>query len=260
MHFIWRQIYASGILDVKKKSNPSKSRHPPAHPGLRQEMSTTRELNRTDICGIPVSLCVDFDCAIMNYPSLRKQCVQHCAATSANCISTLVPNDAEVVTLITTDTSTFALFPGSDDNTLFMARPAFSARHIFGQNAIVHGWLYRDHRKRTRMAAFDASRLGDVDVRQNSALNRHVALHQIMHSLAADSAIHYHWSGYEAQCMRPFHTFKLDFHVSGIARLPVNLHEDMLCADASMLRILPCLLVGEGDLRPPHIVPPRRRI
>jgi hypothetical protein len=60
--------------------------------------------------------------------------------------------------------------------------------------------------------------------------------------------------------MRPFHTFKLDFHVSGIARLPVNLHEDMLCADASMLRILPCLLVGEGDLRPPHIVPPRRRI
>ena len=222
-------------------------------------MATPREVQRQDICGIPVSLCVEFDCSTMNYGALRKQCVQHCAATDANLMSTLVPREAEIVTLITTETETFVLFPDDNSPNLFMARPSFSARHILGNSAIVHGWLYRDRRQRTHVALFDASRLGEVNVRGHSALDRHVAVHHLMYPLAADANIHYHWCGFEAQCMRPYHTFKLDFEVSTIARLPSNLCEHMCDPTCTMLRVLPCLLVGDGDLRPPNIVAPRPR-
>jgi len=222
-------------------------------------MANPSEIQRQDICGIPVSLCVEFDCSTMNYGALRKQCVQHCAATDAKLMSTLVPRDAEIVTLITTDTETFVLFPEDQSPNLFMARPSFSARHILGNNAIVHGWLYRDRRQCTHVAIFDASRLGEVNLRGDSALNRHVAVHHLMYPLAADANIHYHWCGFEAQCMRPYHTFKLNFEVTTIARLSSNLSELMCDSSSTMLRVLPCLLVGDGDLRPPNIVAPCRR-
>ena len=253
---------------MKQRKNQTPSNHAAAESSRAAKsrraatsgtMTTPRELHRQDICGIPVSLCIEFDCSTMNYPALCQQYVQHHAATAARCMSTLVPRDAEVVTLVTTETETFVLFPDAEGSNLFMARPSFSARHILGQNAIVHGWLYRDTRKRTHVAVFDASKLENVNIRGHSALERHVAVHHLLHPIAADAAIHYHWCGFEAQCMRPYHTFKLNFDVSGIARLSENLAEQMLDPATKMVRILPCLLVGEGDLRPTIFVPPRRQ-
>ena len=55
--------------------------------------------------------------------------------------------------------------------------------------------------------------------------------------------------------MRPFHHMKLGFDLSCIARLP----DDLNVAGHSMQRVLPCLLVANGDLRPPRIVVPPPR-
>ena len=133
-----------------------------------------------------------------------------------------------------------------------MARPTFSARHVLGCDAVVHGWLYRDRQQRTHVAVFDASHLHGVDLRALDALQRHKAVHGAMHQVAHAAVIQYHWCGHEEHCMRPFHTFKLDFDVSCIARLT----HDLLAPGTSTLRVMWCLLVGDADLAPPRIIVP----
>ena len=65
----------------------------------------------------------------------------------------------------------------------------------------------------------------------------------------------YIWCGHEEHCMRPFHHMKLRFDLCCIARLP----DDLSVAGHSLRRVLSCLLVADGDLRPPQIVDPRPR-
>ena len=120
---------------------------------------------------------------------------------------------------------------------------------------MAHSWLYRNRRERTHVAVFDASRLDGIDLRTEGALQRHTRVHERLNALPASSSIHYHWCGHEEHCMRPFHHMKLGFDLCCIARLP----EDLSVAGPGMQRVLPCLLVADGDLRPPRIVvrPPR---
>jgi len=218
-------------------------------------MATPSDVQRQDVCGLRIDICVEFDRSGLNYAKLCDAFVQHRTATDATTISTLVPRDAEIVTLITTATETFVLFPEASGNSLFMVRPSFSARHIVGADSVAHGWLYRDRRQRTHVAVFDASRLKGVDLRAQSALQRHTSVHAQLNALPTNTSIHYHWSGHEEHCMRPFHHMKLGFDLCCIARLP----DDLAVASPGMQRVLPCLLVADGDLRPPRIVLPRPR-
>ena len=218
-------------------------------------MASPSTSQRHDICGIPIDLCVEIDRSKINYGALQKVFVQHCAATDASKMSTLVPRDGEIITLITTETDTFALFPHDTSSNLFFTRPAFAAQHVLGTDSVVHGWLYRNRRARSHVAIFDASRVNGQDVRKLDALQRHILVHQCLHAQPANSRIHYHWSGHEAKCMRPFHKLKMDFDVVCIARLM----EDMDAAKPCVQRVLPCLLVAEGDLRAPRIVVPPPR-
>ena len=231
-------------------------------------MASRSELQRQDVCGLRIDICSDFDRSELNYGPLLDGFVQHRAATDATYMSTLVPRDAEAVTLVTTATDTFVLFPevlfpealvsdvapeagGSD---LFLARPAFSARHALGPDAVAHGWLYRNRRERTLVALFDASRIDGADLRAQGALERHTRVHERLNALPASSCLHYYWCGHEEHCMRPFHHMKLGFDLWCIARLPPDLG-----ADARLTRVLPCLLVADGDLPPPRIVAPPPR-
>jgi len=100
------------------------------------------------------------------------------------------------------------------------------------------------------VALFDASHIDGVDLRAQGAIERHTQVHEKMHALPASSCLHYHWCGYEEHCMRPFHHMKLGFDVWCIARLP----PDIGAAGPHLTRVLPCLLVADGDLRPPQIV------
>ena len=218
-------------------------------------MAATSATQRQHVCGIRIDICVDFDRSHINYAHLLDVFVQHSAAADAVKISTLVPRDAEIVTLITTASDTFVLFPQPSGSELFITRPTFSARHALGPDAVAHGWLYRNRRERTHVAVFDASRLDGFDLRTEGALQRHTRVHERLNALPASSCIHYHWCGHEEHCMRPFHHMKLGFDLCCIARLP----EDLSVAGPGMQRVLPCLLVADGDLRPPRIVvrPPR---
>jgi hypothetical protein len=218
-------------------------------------MATPSEAQHQDVCGLRIDICVEFDRSHLNYAQLLDNFVQHSAATDAVKISTLVPRGAEIVTLITTATETFALFPEKSGSSLFIVRPAFSARHLLGSDSVAHGWLYRNRRERTHVAVFDASRLNGIDLRAESALRRHTCVHEQLNAQPANSCIHYHWCGHEEHCMRPFHHMKLEFDLWCIARLT----DDLGDAGAGMLRVLPCLLVADGDLRPPRIVVPTRR-
>ena len=218
-------------------------------------MSTPSERQRQDLCGLRIDICTDFDRSALNYGQLSDVFVQHRAATDALFLSTLVPRDAEIITLVTTATDTFVLLPERSDSQLFLARPAFSARHALGSDAVAHGWLYRNRRGRTLVAVFDASRLDGVELRTRGALERHRSVHERLNALPATSCLHYHWCGHEEHCMRPFHHMKLGFDLSCIARLP----DDLNVASHSMQRVLPCLLVANGDLRPPRIVVPPPR-
>ena len=218
-------------------------------------MASPSHQQQHDICGIPIDLCVDFDRSTINYGALLRVYVQHSAATDASKISTLVPRDCKIVTLITTSTDTFVLFPHENSSNLFFIRPAFAAQHALGTDSVVHGWLYRNRRARSHVAIFDASCLNREDVRKLDPLQRHMRVHHQLHHLPANSSIHYHWSGHEAQCMRPFHKMKMDFDVVCIARL---MH-DMDAAVPCVQRVLQCLLVAEGDLRPPRIGGPLPR-
>jgi len=217
-------------------------------------MSTPSERQGQDVCGMRIDICMDFDRSAINYGQVLDVFVQHCAATDATIMSTLVPRDAEIVTLVTTATDTFVLFPKLSDRKLFFTRPAFSARHALGPDAVVHGWLYRNRRERTHVALFDASRLDGVDLRAQSAFE-HTRVHVRLNALPANSCMHYHWCGHEEHCMRPFHHMKLGFDLCCIAHLP----DDLNVVGHSLQRVLPCLLVADGDLRPPQIVVPRPR-
>ena len=108
-------------------------------------MGTPSERQRQDLCGLRIDICTDFDRTALNYGQLSDVFVQHRAATDALFLSTLVPRDAEIVTLITTVSDTFVLFPEPSGSELFITRPTFSARHALGPDAVVHGWLYRAH-------------------------------------------------------------------------------------------------------------------
>ena len=218
-------------------------------------MSTAGEQQRQDVCGLRIDICTDFDRSSINYGQLSDGFVQHRAATDATFMSTLVPRDAEIVTLVTTATDMFVLFPEQSGAMLFLARPAIAARHALGADAVVHGWLYRNRRGRTHVAVFDASRLDGVELHTRSALERHRSVHERLNALPATSCVHYHWCGHEEHCMRPFHHMKLGFDLAGIARLP----DDLSVAGRYMQRVLPCLLVGNGDLQPPRIVAPPPR-
>jgi len=233
-----------------KFKNKTQIRPYRAGAGQAAPMATRSELQRQDVCGLRIDICTDFDRSTINYGELREGFVQHCAATDASCMSTLVPRDAQGVTLVTTATDTFVLFPEASGDELFLARPAFSARHALGPDAVAHGWLYRNRRDRTLVALFDASRIDGVDLRARGAIERHTQVHDKTHALPASSSLHYHWCGYEEHCMRPFHHMKLGFDVWCIARLP----PDLGAAGPHLTHVLPCLLVADGDLRPTQIV------
>jgi len=248
MRIYARQTHLDLRNGAKKKafvSNCAETTHRLRQTRPNSHGATPSERQRQDICGIPINLCMEFDRHSINYGAMVECFVQH-RAPNATRISTLVPSDAEIVTIITTTADTFVLFPTDSASNLCMVWPSFSARHVLGTNTVVHGWLYRDRRERTHVTVFDASRVGGVDVRKLAPLARHVAVHEQLHQQSREQAIHYHWCGHEAQCMRPFHHYKLDFDVACITRLL----EDMDAPAAQVQRVLPCLLVGEQDLRP----------
>jgi hypothetical protein len=168
--------------------------------------------------------------------------VQHNAEHDAVKMSTLVPSSAEVVTLITTETDSFILFPADDSDDVFYATPLFQARPAMGANTVVHGWLYTDKRAVVHIGVFDATRVRGVELRELPPLERHSAVHALLHKFGCEHRIHYHWSGYESHCMRPFHHGKLDYAIGGIARLSPDM------GAPSVVRVLACLLTGAGDL------------
>ena len=200
---------------------------------------------RRSVSGLCVFICSEFDRSHLNYGALDPRYVHHNPATNAETMSTLVPRGAETVTVITTEESTFLLFPEQDSDDVFYARPRYAAHHCLGAHSVVHGWLYTDKRNVVRIGLFDASRIKGVDLRTKSCLERHTAVHELLHEVGGESCLHYHWSGHEAQCMRPFHTFKLHFDISGIARLTPDLGDS---GAASVVRVLPRLLTAPADL------------
>lgn len=199
---------------------------------------------RQTVCGLCIHICSEFEREQMNYGALASACVQHNARTDKERMSTLIPADAEIITIITSDAETFILFPADSSDNVFYARPRYAGRVALGVDTVVHGWLYTDKRGVVRIGVFDATRVKGAGMRTLSTLERHTAVHSLMHSFGCEHHVHYHWSGHESHCMRPFHQFKLDYDISGIARLS----PDMGAPD--VVRVLPCLLTGTKDLAP----------
>ena len=193
---------------------------------------------RGDVCGLDIDMFSDFDLSSYVYPCLsRVPLVQHAPHTDSHIFSTLMPENAEIVSLLTNlYGDTYMHMPQFVDK-VTLCKPAYSAAHMIGCDSVCHGFMYRDKQACTRIGLFDTSQICGNSQRELVPVDRHVELYKRLRDVRTDRSptISYHWSGYEESCMHACLDRNDSFDIRGVVRVPVVLHSE----SAPLVRVLP---------------------
>lgn len=149
----------------------------------------------------------------------------------------MLPSEHHMLTFIIDGLDSVFVHTDLCPDSLFTAQTKwnFLAR-MFGSDSVIHCVFYRDASNALALGVFDATRLSGVDLSAHEMLERHVKVHDIVHS-SVSSELNYHWMGYARNCYehirspeKPFHAHQmLVFTLDGNRRVLASLSISSTC-------------------------------
>ena len=116
-------------------------------------------------------------------------------------IAIMLPEEFHMVTVCVDEVGGIFMYTDMCPDSIFMAKASWQVLNsILPWKSVLHGIAYKNLANILTIGFFDASKIGGLDLSDQSRLARHINVHGLMHSNPLPPNVQYHWAGFKESC------------------------------------------------------------